>query len=119
VARLAWYNGARVSYTCDDRRVPARLPGVCFAGCHADKVPINEYQQRAVRDLRGGLDIIHGPPGTGKSTIVFHIINSRVQEDKQVLASLATAIACKQAPGCWYGPCNGMSAKYDACLPVC
>lgn len=99
MARLAWYNGVRVSYTFDDRGMPPCLPGVCFAGCHADKVPINEYQQRAVRDLRGGLDVIHGPPGTGKSTTVFHIIDSRVQQDKQVHASLVTAVVCKQAPG--------------------
>ena len=45
----------------------------------ADVVPINEGQRAAVEALRGGLNIIHGPPGTGKSTTIFHMIESRVQ----------------------------------------
>jgi predicted ATPase with chaperone activity len=44
----------------------------------ADVVPINEGQRAAVEALLGGLNIIHGPPGTGKSTTIFHMIESRV-----------------------------------------
>jgi len=47
-------------------------------------VPINAGQQAAVEGLRGGLGIIHGPPGTGKSTTIFHIIESRVKPQAQV-----------------------------------
>lgn len=42
-------------------------------------IPINNSQQTAVSNLRPGLDVIHGPPGTGKSTTIWHIINSRLQ----------------------------------------
>jgi len=41
-----------------------------------DTFPANESQMYAVRELRPGLDVIHGPPGTGKSTTIWHIINS-------------------------------------------
>ena len=41
-----------------------------------DTIPANESQMCAVRELRPGLDVIHGPPGTGKSTTIWHIINS-------------------------------------------
>ncbi|KAL4859072.1 DNA-binding protein SMUBP-2 [Chlorella vulgaris] len=52
-----------------------------------NKVPINASQRAAVVDLRGGLNIIHGRPGTGKSTTIFHIIESRVQKRAKVLVT--------------------------------
>ncbi|EFN53165.1 expressed protein [Chlorella variabilis] len=52
-----------------------------------DTVPINAGQRAAVEGLQGGLSIIHGPPGTGKSTTIFHIVESRVQPRAQVLVT--------------------------------
>lgn len=49
-----------------------------------EEVPANASQRAAVESLRGGLSIIHGPPGTGKSTTIFHLIDARVQPDAQV-----------------------------------
>ena len=46
-------------------------------------VPTNLDQSQAVNGLRPGLDIIHGPPGSGKSTTIWHIINSRLADDKR------------------------------------
>jgi hypothetical protein len=46
-------------------------------------VPVNEGQRQAVVGLQGGLNIIHGLPGTGKSTTIFHIIDARVKKGKQ------------------------------------
>lgn len=42
------------------------------------KVPINESQKNALMSLKGGLEVIHGPPGTGKSTTIWHILNSLI-----------------------------------------
>ncbi len=53
----------------------------CF---NADKVPINNGQRAAVEGLQGGLSIIHGPPGTGKSTTILHIVESKVQPEAKV-----------------------------------
>lgn len=50
----------------------------------AADVPVNAGQRAAVAGLRGGLSCIHGPPGTGKSTTIFHIIECRVQLKAQV-----------------------------------
>ncbi|CAM9748570.1 unnamed protein product, partial [Ectocarpus sp. 12 AP-2014] len=50
-------------------------------------VPLNPAQRDAVLALTGGLDIIVGPPGTGKSTTIFHVIDSRVRQDARVLVT--------------------------------
>lgn len=50
----------------------------------ADLVPLNASQRAAVLGLRSGLSIIHGPPGSGKSTTIFHVINTRVAPEAQV-----------------------------------
>eukprot|EP00903_Cladosiphon_okamuranus_P010260 g9714.t1 len=48
-------------------------------------VPLNATQREAVLNLSGGLDLIVGPPGTGKSTTIYHVIKSRVQKGARVL----------------------------------
>jgi superfamily I DNA/RNA helicase len=50
-------------------------------------IPLNESQMDAVVNLEPGLDIIHGPPGTGKSTTIWHIINSRLAPKSQCLVT--------------------------------
>lgn len=49
--------------------------------------------------LQGGLSIIHGPPGTGKSTTIFHIVESRVQPRAQVGMLPAGGGAAGASPG--------------------
>ncbi|KAL4439787.1 hypothetical protein ABPG75_002788 [Micractinium tetrahymenae] len=50
-------------------------------------VPVNAGQRAAVEGLGPGLSVIHGPPGTGKSTTIFHIVEGRVQPGAQVLVT--------------------------------
>eukprot|EP00798_Chlamydomonas_sp_ICE-L_P003375 gene3375-13409_t len=54
---------------------------------HNGKVPVNQAQEHAVRHLRPGLDTIHGPPGTGKSTTIYHIVASRVKKRNKTLVT--------------------------------
>lgn len=62
------------------------------ARARADSVPVNPGQRAAVAGLRGGLGIIHGPPGTGKSTTIFHVVEARVQPRAQVTWPAAARI---------------------------
>ncbi|CAM9392503.1 unnamed protein product, partial [Ectocarpus sp. 12 AP-2014] len=48
-------------------------------------VPLNATQKDAVLSLTGGLDLVVGPPGTGKSTTIYHIIESRIRAEGRVL----------------------------------
>lgn len=58
---------ASPSGTLDGRRVDKAANGTFVAvelgSLDTSKVPLNEGQKRAVQSLRGGLDIIVGPPG--------------------------------------------------------
>jgi len=47
--------------------------------------PISPSQCEAVLGLQPGLEIIHGPPGTGKSTTIWHIINSCCLKESKCL----------------------------------
>ncbi|CAM9548406.1 unnamed protein product, partial [Choristocarpus tenellus] len=51
------------------------------------KTPANESQKAALLALSGSLDIIIGPPGTGKSTTIWHILNTKVKEDARVIVT--------------------------------
>ena len=44
-------------------------------GCRLDIgcVPFNDAQGEAVRGLRPGLDVIHGPPGSGERLAVMSV----------------------------------------------
>eukprot|EP00887_Chlorella_sp_A99_P000604 scaffold5.g604.t1 len=67
-----------------------RLSAAARSSCGTllyDKVDANDCQVDAVARLRGGLSVIHGPPGSGKSTTVYHIFDARVARDKQVLVT--------------------------------
>ncbi len=48
---------------------------------------LNESQQKALIKIANAKDvaIIHGPPGTGKTTTLAHAIHQTVQKEKQVL----------------------------------
>ncbi len=68
-----------------------------------DKIPkielvnqrLNEFQVEAVKDslAAGEVAIIHGPPGTGKTTVLVEIILQLVKERKRVLASAPSNIS--------------------------
>lgn len=61
---------ASPSGTLDGRRVDSAVNGTFVAvgsgSLNTSKVPLNEGQKRAVQSLRGGLDIIVGPPGESR-----------------------------------------------------
>ncbi|MBK8575790.1 MAG: AAA family ATPase [Elusimicrobia bacterium] len=56
---------------------------------------LNEFQQEAVRSAMGAEDIalVHGPPGTGKTTVLAEIIRQTVAQGKSVLATAPSNIA--------------------------
>ncbi len=56
---------------------------------------LNEPQQRAVEEALAAEDIylIHGPPGTGKTTTLIEVIQQLVEEEKTVLATADSNIA--------------------------
>ena len=48
---------------------------------------VNASQREAVRAIAPGLSLIHGPPGTGKSTTILHIIASRTPRHSKALVT--------------------------------
>ncbi|MGM0441715.1 MAG: IGHMBP2 family helicase [Elusimicrobiota bacterium] len=56
---------------------------------------LNKYQLRAVKKSMAAKDLflIHGPPGTGKTTTLIEIIRQHVKKGNKVLASAASNVA--------------------------
>jgi ATP-dependent RNA/DNA helicase IGHMBP2 len=66
------------------------LPALEFFNPH-----LNPYQQEAVRRALAAREValVHGPPGTGKTTVLIEIIRQSVEEGYRVLASAPSNIA--------------------------
>lgn len=56
---------------------------------------LNEFQRQAVRSALAAQDIalVHGPPGTGKTTVLAEVIQQTVAQGKSVLATAPSNIA--------------------------
>ena len=71
---------------------PTRRDSGTYAFCKPLKVhlmPVNEDQDNAVKSLSHRVEIIHGPPGTGKSTTIFHVLSARMPDGA---ASVVTCV---------------------------
>lgn len=51
---------------------------------------INEDQERAVKSLKSRVETIHGPPGTGKSTTIFHVLSARLPHGAAAVVTCVT-----------------------------
>jgi len=51
---------------------------------------LNGPQRHAVRSLRHRLEVIHGPPGTGKSTAIFGLLLARVPPERTACVTCVT-----------------------------
>lgn len=47
----------------------------------------NETQALAITNLKSNVELIHGPPGTGKSTTIINIINLAIPESHNILCT--------------------------------
>lgn len=77
-------------------RLVAILTGQASPTFHPDRPPLpipqlNESQQRAVTKIRAAneLAIVHGPPGTGKTTTLVQAIKALVKQDHQQILVVA------------------------------
>lgn len=59
----------------------------------SNKLPINEGQLSAVHNLQYRVEVIHGPPGTGKSTTICHALSAHLPRGA---AAIVTCV-CNQA----------------------
>jgi ATP-dependent RNA/DNA helicase IGHMBP2 len=68
----------------------SRVPKVRFFNAG-----LNEYQQEAVKRALAADDValVHGPPGTGKTTVLVEIIRQHVARGERVLATAPSNIA--------------------------
>ena len=63
---------------------------------------LNEWQQRAVAMVMQSpmVSIVHGPPGTGKTTVLVEVIRQAVRDDKTVYATAPSNTACDNLLEC-------------------
>eukprot|EP00927_Polykrikos_kofoidii_P018874 TRINITY_DN18788_c0_g1_i1.p1 TRINITY_DN18788_c0_g1~~TRINITY_DN18788_c0_g1_i1.p1 ORF type:complete len:1003 (+),score=126.85 TRINITY_DN18788_c0_g1_i1:131-3139(+) len=63
------------------------------ARMHTQLMPINQDQLDAIHSLKHRAEVIHGPPGTGKSTTIFHALSAHLPKN----ASAIVTCVCNQA----------------------
>eukprot|EP00746_Dinoflagellata_sp_MGD_P086604 gnl/MRDRNA2_/MRDRNA2_34295_c0_seq1.p1 gnl/MRDRNA2_/MRDRNA2_34295_c0~~gnl/MRDRNA2_/MRDRNA2_34295_c0_seq1.p1 ORF type:complete len:881 (-),score=171.58 gnl/MRDRNA2_/MRDRNA2_34295_c0_seq1:108-2750(-) len=66
---------------------------------------LNASQKRAVYGLERRLEVIHGPPGTGKSTTISGLLQTRLPSNRTAIVTCVTnqaidAVCHKLEPGC-------------------
>ena len=47
----------------------------------------NKHQADAIKSLKHNIEIIHGPPGTGKTTTIMNIINEKIPDNHVILCT--------------------------------
>lgn len=63
---------------------------------------LNEWQQKAVAMVMQSpmVSVVHGPPGTGKTTVLVEVIRQAIARDQSVLASAPSNTACDNLLEC-------------------
>lgn len=66
---------------------------------------LNHWQKEAVRRALEAQDValVHGPPGTGKTTVLIEIIRQNVSADRLVMATAPSNTACDHLLECLVG----------------
>ncbi|KAJ9461569.1 Regulator of nonsense transcripts 1-like protein [Diplonema papillatum] len=69
--------------------------------------PLNSSQNSVIDGLHGVLEVIHGPPGTGKSTTISYLIQERLSETDKIL------VTCTRN-----GAVDSLAAKLQGRIPM-
>lgn len=54
---------------------------------NSDNLKINVDQLKAIKSLSKNLEVIHGPPGTGKSTTIMNMISMKIPSNHKILCT--------------------------------
>lgn len=81
---------------------PATYDSLKIEGIHFFNSSLNAYQKEAAAKAMASQDvfIVHGPPGTGKTTVLIEIIRQAVSEGKFVYAVAPSNTACDHILEC-------------------
>jgi len=81
---------------------PGKKPGRCGSFARSGSgasLQLNESQRSAVEGLRHRLEVIHGPPGTGKSTTILGLLQARVPSCRTACVTCVTNQALEAVSG--------------------
>lgn len=89
--RLAWFRDVSLKIKQADEGDPVDWQKLSYH--NAD---LNEWQKKAVAKCleAPAVALVHGPPGTGKTTVLIEIIQQSIQDEKVIYATAPSNTAC-------------------------